>query len=325
MILVTGGAGLLGNALITHLLAANKKVKAIYHKTPLAMRVSDNFTAIKCDLLDVVEVENALHGVTEIYHCAGMVSFSKQDEKLLYKINVEATANLVNAALHAAVRKFVHVSSVAALGRMRPGQFVNEQMQWTPETSNSKYGHSKYLGELEVWRANAEGLNAVIINPAIILGAGNWHEGSTNIFKNIYNGLPWYTEGTTGFVDVKDVSAIMEQLMNSNISAERFIVSAENVSYKSVFSMIAKAFNKKAPSKKVTATLAGIVWRLQAVKAMFTGIKPLITKETAATSLATTTFDNSKLLQFLPGFHYRSLQHTIGETCAALQQKVNNL
>ena len=155
MILVTGGAGLLGTSLIEQLLQQGKTVKAIYNSTPLSHFKEHNFQSVHCDLLDVYELEEAMKDVDEIYHCAGLVSFSPKDEQRLYKVNVEATANLVNAAVNAGVRKIVHVSSVAALGRIRPGQMINESMNWTEETSNSKYGHSKYLGELEVWRGVA--------------------------------------------------------------------------------------------------------------------------------------------------------------------------
>lgn len=323
MILVTGGAGLLGTSLIEQLLAQGKSVKAIYHSTPLSFKHS-NVQSVHCDLLDVFELEEAMQHVDEIYHCAGLVSFSPKDEHRLYKVNVEATANLVNAAVSAGVRKIVHVSSVAALGRIRPGQMINESMNWTEETSNSKYGHSKYLGELEVWRGVAEGLNAVVVNPVIILGPGNWEEGSTKIFKSVYDEFPWYTEGTTGFVDVRDVAKAMIDLMESEISGERFIISAENATYRSLFNMIADGFKKKRPSKKVTPFLAAIVWRMQALLSGFTGKVPLITKETAATSLANVEFDNSKLLKSLPSFKYRTLQQTAADTTAALQQKFNS-
>lgn len=323
MILVTGGAGLLGTSLIEQLLAQGKSVKAIYHSTPLSGFKQDNFQSVHCDLLDVYQLEEAMKNADEIYHCAGLVSFSPKDAHRLYKVNVEATANLVNAAVNAGVRKIVHVSSVAALGRIRPGQMINESMNWTEETSNSKYGHSKYLGELEVWRGVAEGLNAVVVNPVIILGPGNWEEGSTKIFKSVYDEFPWYTEGTTGFVDVRDVAKAMIDLMESEISGERFIISAENTTYRSLFNMIADGFKKKRPAKKVTPFLAGFVWRMQALLSKFTGKIPLITKETAATSLANVEFDNSKLLKFLPSFKYRTLQKTVADTTAALQQKIN--
>jgi nucleoside-diphosphate-sugar epimerase len=197
-------------------------------------------------------------------------------------------------------------------------------MQWTEETSNSRYGQSKYLGEMQVWRAIAEGLNAVIVNPTIILGAGNWNDGSSKIFKSVYNGYPWYTDGTSGFVDVKDVAGIMIMLMESEISAERFIISAENKSYHEICNLIADAFNRKRPSKKASRFLASVVWRWEAIKSKFSGTLPLITKETATTALAKVQFDNSKLKKYFPSFEYTNLDQTIKTTCTALQQKLNN-
>ena len=323
MILVTGGAGLLGHTLIEMLLAKGVLVKAIYNKTAIEIN-HPNLVSVHCDIMDVYALEDAMKDITQVYHCAAVVSFSPADEKLLYRVNVEGTANIVNAALNAGIQKLVHVSSVAALGRLRPGQLISEAMQWTEETSNSRYGYSKYLGELEVWRGVAEGLNAVVVNPVIILGPGNWNESSTKIFGTVYEGFPWYTEGTSGFVDVRDVAGAMIQLMEADISGERFIISAENATYREVFTMIAKAFGKKPPHKEITPFLAGVKWRLDAIISRFTGITPLVTKETAASSLAKVNFDNSKLLKFLPEFRYRALQQTVAETCATLQQKLNN-
>lgn len=324
MILVTGGSGLLGKALLDMLIAKGETVKAIYHTSPLFFPDSPRLISVSCDILDVYALEDVMKDVTEVYHCAGVVSFSPRDEKKLYAVNVEGTANVVNACLNADIRKLVHVSSVAALGRTRPGEMITEKMQWTPDTSNSKYGHSKFMGEMEVWRGVAEGLNAVIVNPSIILGPGNWNYGSAKIFKSVYEGFPWYTEGTTGFADVRDVAAAMIALMESDISGERFIISAENKTYRYLFSEIAKAFGKKIPFRKVTPFIAGITWRLAAVKSLFTNSHPLITKETAATSLSAVEYDNRKLLKFLPGFRYRTLQETISETCAVLQQNINS-
>ena len=241
----------------------------------------------------------------------------------MFKINIEGTANVVNAALDAGVKKMVHVSSVAALGRIRENEPVNENMNWTEETSNSNYGQSKYMAEMEVWRGIGEGLDAVIVNPTIILGAGDWESGSSKIFQSVYNEFPWYSDGVTGFVDVKDVAAVMTRLMDSNITAQRFIVSAENRTYKDVLTLIAKAFGKKPPYKKVTPAIAKIVWRLEALKSWFTKKDPLVTKETSKTALAKVNFDNSKLKKYLQDFNYRPIEETIVQTCAALQQNVN--
>ena len=322
-VLVTGSSGLLGRELISQLLARGKLVTALYNKKTFEGPASGNLKLLQCDILDVTGLEEAMEGVEELYHCAGKVSFNGSDAGALFKVNVEGTANVVNAALEAGVRKMVHVSSVAALGRIRKDEMIDESMQWTEETSNSKYGQSKYLGELEVWRGIAEGLNAVIVNPTIILGVGDHDESSTEIFKSVYNEFPWYSEGVTGFVDVADVAKAMIQLMESEIVSERFIISAENRTYREVFNSMADAFGKKRPTKKVTAWLASVVWRLERIKSKFTGKQPLVTKETAATALAIAVYDNSKLKKYLPSFEYLTLEETIKSTCSVLQQKLN--
>ncbi|RYY72023.1 MAG: NAD-dependent epimerase/dehydratase family protein [Chitinophagaceae bacterium] len=324
MILVTGGAGLLGTVLIETLLAQGKKVKAIYHKTSLTAFTDNNLEQVQCDILDVARLEEIMQGVEQVYHCAGLVSFHKKDEERLYKINVEGTANVVDAAIDANVKKLLHVSSVAALGRIRVNEVITEKMQWTPETSNSRYGESKHLGEMEVWRGVAEGLNAVVINPTIILGPGDWNDGSTAIFKSAYNEFPWYTSGTTGFVDVRDVANAAVLLMESKVSEEKFIVSGHNETYHNVFNAIADAFNKKRPHKKVTPFLAAAVSFMESIKSKFTNKAPLVTRETAATAMATAIFDNTKLTRAFPQFHYHPLHETIEYSCRLLQQKVNN-
>jgi dihydroflavonol-4-reductase len=322
MILVTGGAGLVGNELINQLLAQGKKVKAIYNNTKIIAK--QNLEVVQCDILDVIALEEVMHNVKEVYHCAALVSFAPKDASQLYKINVEGTANIVNASLQAGIKKLVFVSSVAALGRIREGQMINETMQWTDETSNSVYGQSKYLAELEVWRGSAEGLQIAVVCPAIILGYSNWNSGSTKLFKSVYDGFPWYSTGTSGFVDVADVATAMIGLMESNITNEKFILAAENVSYQYVLNEIAKEFNKKAPTKKVTPFLAALTWRLEAIKSLFTNSSPLITKETATTALANVHYDNTKLLQALPNFTYKKLETTIANTCKKLLENLTN-
>jgi len=324
MILVTGGAGLLGSELIRQLLSTGSRVKAIYHKTPLPDFNSNLLDQFQCDILDIIGLEEAMQDIEQVYHCAAIVAFEPSRKQEMFNINIEGTTNIVNAALNTGIKKLLHVSSVAALGRIRENETVNETMNWTEETSNSIYGRSKYLGELEVWRGVGEGLDAVIVNPVIILGKGDWNAGSSQIFKSVYNEFPWYTEGASGFVDVRDVAAAMIALMESNISSERFIISGANKTYREIFNLIADAFGKKQPHKKVSPFMAQVVWRMEAIKSLFTGKKPLLTKETATTAMANVQFDNSKLLKFLPNFKYRPMEETIKDTCAGMQHKLNN-
>jgi nucleoside-diphosphate-sugar epimerase len=319
-ILVTGGSGLVGNELIKQLLATGENVKAIYHSTPLSFS-HPNLEIVQCDILDVVSLNETLEGITQVYHCAAIVSYDPKDKRKLLKINIEGTANVVNASIDAGVKKLVHVSSVAALGRIREGKTITEKMNWTEETNNSIYGKSKYFSEMEVWRGIGEGLEAVIVNPTLILGGKNWESGSSAIFKNAYNEFKWYTDGVAGFVDVRDVARAMILLMNSEITAERFILNAENLSYKEIFSSIAKCFGKRPPYKKVTPFLAELIWRAEEIKSRFTGTKHLLTKETVRTAQAKVYFDNSKILKTLPGFQFAKIKDTIEFTCASLKEK----
>lgn len=312
----------MGSQLIRSLLSAGCRVRAIFNKTPLPFFTEGQVEQYPCSILDVVGLEEVMQGVDEVYHCAAIVSYDPARKHELFTINVEGTINVVNAALNTGVKKLVHVSSVAALGRIKENVPVNENINWSEETSNSNYGRSKYLSELEVWRGIGEGLNAVIVNPVIILGDGDWNSGSSQIFKSMYNEFPWYTEGISGFVDVRDVAGAMIGLMQSNISSERFIISAENRSYHEIFNLIADGFGKKKPAKKVTPFIAAMVWRLEGLKKIFTGKSPLLTKETAAAAQASVTFDNKKLLQFLPGFKYRSIEETIEYTCGMMEKKL---
>jgi nucleoside-diphosphate-sugar epimerase len=277
---------------------------------------------IQGDILDVMFLAEVMEDCDKVYHCAGLVSFSPKRIKDLFKINVDGTANVVNACLAAGVSKLIHVSSVASLGRKRNGQTVTENVKWDDNANPSVYGKTKYLGELEVWRGIAEGLNAVIVNPVIILGKGDWHSGSGATFKNAYNEFPWFTEGSSGFVDGEDVAKAMVMLMDSEITAERFILSAENWTYRGLFTAMAKGFGKKPPSRKVTPWLAALVWRLEAIKGWITGQDPLLTKETAETAQQTVKFDNTKILKTLQDFSFKPLQQTIEESCSYYLSKM---
>ena len=317
MIFITGATGLLGSHLIKELLKHNVNIQALY-RTEIPFSDS-KIEWIKGDIFDTVLLEEVLNDVDEVYHCAAKVSFNPKNKKELFKTNIEGTANVVNACINTDVKKLLHVSSVAAMGRLREGAIINESMQWSEEGNNSIYGESKYLAEMEVWRGISEGLNAVIINPSIILGAGDWNNGSSEIFKTVYKEFPYYSEGITGFVDVEDTVKLMITLMNSNVTSQRFIISAENISYKDLFFMIAEAFHKKKAHKKITASMANIVWRFEAIKSLLTNKAPFITKETAAAALAKVQFDNRKLFEALPSFNYTPLQITVERICIELK------
>jgi nucleoside-diphosphate-sugar epimerase len=319
MVLVTGGTGFLGSYIIKHLVEKGYAVRAIRRSNKLPFwipkEIFDKVEWIEGDVLDVVSLEDAMEGVDTIIHSAAVVSFVKKDRKEMYQANVEGTANVVNIALEKNVKRLVYISSVAALGRSAGGGHVNEEKKWEESKVNTHYAKSKYKAELHVWRGISEGLDAVILNPSTILGYGDWNSSSCAIFKNIHKGFKWYTPGINGFVDVDDVAKAAILIMESTISEQRFIVNGDTWPFKKLQDTIADDFGKKRPAKEATAFLMRIAWRMEALKSLFTGKKPLLTKESARVAQSKTWFENDKILKALPGFSFTPLEETIKKAC----------
>lgn len=313
-ILVTGGTGLLGSYLLRKLLLDGyQRIKALKRKTSqfnLVNDIKDQIEWVDCDILDVVGLEDVMQGVTLVYHCAAVVSFKSSDRQMMKHINVTGTANVVNASLDANISKMVHVSSIAAIGRSLKKPIVREDQKWEKSPINTSYAKTKYLAEKEVWRGIAEGLNAVIVNPSVILGSGVWKSGSTQIFHEIWKGLKFFPEGETGFVDVRDVAQLMIKMMESNISSERFIANGANLAFKDFFEKIAHSIQQPAPSIPVNAFIRGVAWRAEWLKSKLFGASPMITKETAMISAKSFAFDNTKSMHTFD-FQYRPIDETI--------------
>ncbi|UYQ92744.1 NAD-dependent epimerase/dehydratase family protein [Chitinophaga horti] len=327
MILVTGASGFLGSHLVRQLVQAGKPVKALYRKAiPVQLQdVQDRVQWVKGDVLDMPALEEVMEGVTEVYHCAAVVSFNPIYKKEMLKINIEGTANVVNLCIDFNVRKLVHVSSVASLGRAKEMQQISEENVWEESKNNSAYAQSKHYSEIEVWRGIAEGLEAVIVNPSIILGSGYWGDGSGALLKNAWKEFPFYTEGINGFVDVEDVVKAMIMLMDSDVKSQRFVLSADNWSYRDLFTTMAQALNKKPPHIAAKPWMAALVWRIEKVKSFFTGKPALITKETARTAQLKVFYNSDKIVRMLPGFQFKPLEQTIHEISAAYLAQQNKL
>lgn len=321
---VTGGTGLLGSHLLLRLTEQNRSIRAIYRNAKKVEAVRHLFESIdpenwekrwnqiewiEVDILDVQGLDQALIGCADIYHCAGLVSFDPRQFDRVMKINREGTANMVNCCLDLKVRKFCHVSSTAAIGGI-PNTITNEETQWknTPEISG--YAHSKYAAEREVWRGIEEGLNAVIVNPSVLFGAGNWDDSSMTIFRTVDKGLPFYTSGQNGFVDARDVADIMVQLMESEISHERYLCVGENVPFQTILTKIAQRLQKKPPYLSTPRWLMGMAWRISWIVARLRGHSPTVTKETTASAFKTMTYDTSKIQHAL-GYTFRPIDETI--------------
>jgi len=319
MVLVTGGTGFLGSYILKELVEKGIPVRSIRrnHILPFFIPASvlDQVHWIEGDVLDLVGLEACMEGVDTIIHSAAKVSFNDNERRDMFKVNIEGTANVVNIALEKNIQHFIHVSSVAALGRKTNGAIVTEEKKWEDSKVNTNYAISKYQAEMEVWRGMGEGLQAVIVNPSTLLGYGNWNTSSCTIFKTAYKEFPWFTSGINGFVDVEDVAKVIVLLAQKNIGGERFILNGDNWAFKQLLTTIADGFGKKHPSRHAIPALGGIAWRIEKLKSLFSGKPPLLTRESARVAQSKTYFDNGKILRFFPEFSFTPLQLTISKAC----------
>lgn len=320
MILVTGATGFLGAELIRQLTGQQFKVRALKRSTASIPQLIKDNPLIEWHIADINEPEtlvDAFEGVTQVYHCAAFISFDPKDKAKLLKVNIEGTANIVNLCLDYNAR-LVHVSSVAALGNAKKGEQITEKDFWEYDPHVHSYAISKYEGEMEVWRGIAEGLDAVIVNPSVIIGKNAGFMGSGAIFKLVKDGLKFYTDGATGIVDVEDVAKCMILLMNSEITGERYTLSADNLNYKDFFAEIAQGFAIKAPSTEAKPWMLGIAWRAAKLASLFTGKAPVLTKDAARSSFNHSYYSNAKISNAVQ-INFKPLKASIKEVCEALK------
>ncbi|QNL50690.1 NAD-dependent epimerase/dehydratase family protein [Olivibacter sp. SDN3] len=318
MILVTGGTGFLGATLIRQLLAAGQRIRATKRSSsliPVDLAEHPSIEWVEADILNFFELQDAFEGIHQVYHCAALVSFDPADKKKLLRINAEGTAHIVNLCIDYQAR-LLYISSIAAIGYPKPGaREADEQDMWEFDGTQHGYAISKYEAEMEVWRGTIEGLEAVILNPSLIIGYQSGTKGSGAIFKLLKNGLNYYTDGSVGLVDVEDVAKAAILLMNNEaVKNERFIINNENISYKNLFTLCSSYLRRPAPKKKATHKMLGVAWRAAKLRSWFTGETPSLTRDTAHAALKKQAFSNIKLKE-KTNFAFKPLAHTLKEIC----------
>ncbi|MDF1575697.1 MAG: NAD-dependent epimerase/dehydratase family protein [Bacteroidales bacterium] len=326
MILLTGGTGLLGSHLLLSLAREQKEIVALKRPSSGLEEVRRVFGYhcanageleelwgrirwIDADLLNQVDMTEVLEGVQQVYHCAGMVSFQPRDRQKMIRFNTDSTSSVVAACLAAGVQKLLHVSSTSAIGRPAEGSPATESLIWAHSKTGTGYALSKFRSEMEVWRGIEEGLNAVIVNPAIILGPGFWDRGSSSMFSRVDGGLKYAAPGVTGYVGISDVVSAMIRLMESDISGERFILSEGNYSYQQVFGKIAQALGKTGEFREVTPSLLRMLVRLDFIASVFRG-SLLITTEHVRAAFGEVRFSSDKVKEAL-GMDFTPLEQVI--------------
>jgi len=326
MIAITGANGLLGSFIIRKLIETNQPFIAIKRKnsdTSLLNDIVDKITWRDAAIEDLTSLTEAFENVTHVIHTAAVVSFNPRESKIILKVNIEGTQNVVNACLNAGVQRLVHISSVAALGRQKNQTFICEENKWIDSALNSTYAYSKYQAELEVFRGQEEGLSTLIVNPSVILAPTDWTKSSSQLFKYVWHQKMFYIDGSLNYVDVRDVSTIVCKLIHSKIEAERFILNGGSISFKDFFDRIAHQFKKRSPFIKLNKTFLTVIAFLEGLRSFIIGSRPLITHETARLANTRFTYNNTKIKKII-NFEFQSIDSTIQWCCNYYMQKINN-
>lgn len=334
MILVTGGTGLVGAHLLYKLVSNNENVRAIYRTERKLANVKNVFACytddyqhliesidwVQADILNIPLLSEAFKDISYVYHCAAFVSFEPDKYQLLRRTNIEGTANVVDLCISNTIKKLCYVSSIATVGNTMNNDSITEETEWNQESDNSVYAITKYGAEIEVWRGTQEGLDVVIVNPGVILGGGIWRYGSGSLFKKAHKGLRFYAKGTVGLVAVEDVVSIMMKLIKSEIKNERFILVAENWTYKKFLQSLSYAVKVKPPKKLASPLLLQMAWRLDWLVHKLTGKRRILTKQIVESVSSKTNYNSAKIEMALK-YNFNSIDKTIAIVgCQYLKQ-----
>jgi nucleoside-diphosphate-sugar epimerase len=321
MILVTGATGFIGSHLMCHLAQkdifpvamfrhkSNKNVvwKLFESQFADAQERYEKITWRKADFRDLPSLDAAFEGISHVYHCAGYISLAHRDVNKLLEINEKGSAYLVDLCLTHSVKKLVYVSSIAALGNDPSISVIDENTAWDNNTDKSPYAYSKYGGEMEVWRAMQEGLNAVVVNPGIVLGKGSPIE---KILESYYKGLRWTTPGTNALVNIQDVILVMDELMHSKIKEERFILVAENWTGKALAETLLKAGNFNRKVLFIPKGLLYFLWALEHLIQVLSIRKRFFTRALISSQYEQKTIAGGKIKSFID-FEYSPITRLI--------------
>lgn len=325
MVFITGITGLIGSQIAKNLHQRGEKIRALIRPSSdlsLINEIKGHIDFVEGDVLDVDLLEKALQEVDYVVHAAAIISFGSGGEETMFKVNVEGTRNLVNLCLSMPVKKLLHVSSVAALGRDKRTIEIDEQSKWVKSDLNSMYAVSKYLAELEVWRGLEEGLSAVIINPSVVLGPGDWTRSSTQLVKQVWEHSLFAPKGTVSYVDLRDVGDIAEHLLFSDVDGKRFIVSAGQITYFDLFTRLSHLLGKPSPKIEIGRKKALIYWLFSNLFLRIIGKKPLLTRQAIRMLGRHFQYRNDEIEQLL-GYKFREIDNTLHWTVQGVVEKYN--
>ncbi|MCY4171372.1 MAG: SDR family oxidoreductase [Bacteroidetes bacterium] len=312
-VLVTGATGFLGSELVHQLLKSGYQVRIYRRETSkldLLNPIENEVEHAVGDITDIDALKQSMKNTQVVFHVAANV---QTGSKSLTKVNVHGTAAVVDAARKSGIERLVHTSSIAPIGQT-PGGVSDESTEWPDGASMWPYAKSKHLAELEVHRSIAEGLDAVMVNPSLILGPDTSHgkvpHVSHEFMQKIQSGKIWlYPKGGTNVVDVADVAAGHLAALEHGKTGERYILGSENLSWQDILTILAIAFGVKPPKFRLPYGMALIGGTLTDIWTSMTGQELAFGRSTVEYVFTTRSYSNLRAINDL-GCAFRPFTET---------------
>lgn len=333
---VTGATGMVGSHLVAEMVRAGyKDITLIVRNTGRLTNMYDTFdrmgvalphgviTVVEADLCDHTSLTAKVPGIDTVFNCAAKIMSGRMTSAALVGNNVGIARSVVDWSLATGISKIIHVSSISALEAPADGCTVDENSNAVNPDRFPAYGKSKFYSEQEIWRAADNGIETIVVMPGVILGEGNpGDNNSAAMTPLISSGLPFYTKGLMSYVDVRDVALAMVMLdAAEGATGQRFILSADNISYKKLISLSARTAHRPQPfiavgKGAVSAAYGAMRCAVKLGIAKDNGV----TKENLGSILKTIRYDGSKI-ERMYGFRYTPLEETITRVVKACRSK----
>jgi dihydroflavonol-4-reductase len=249
-ILVTGASGFIGRALTQKLVQIGHDVRVIGRTNQDAeLRSKRDVEFIKADITDPKSLSQALKSVHSVFHLAGLIGYSRSMHQAMVQVNVMGTSHMLDAAIANGVERFVHMSSVVAVGASFDGTPLTEDSAYNLSHLNLGYFETKRRAEQLVVEASRTGkLHTVCVNPSTVYGPGDATKGSRSVQIKVAKGsFPFYTSGGVNVIHVNDVINATYRAWEVGRRGERYILAGENLKIKKLFYEIARSAGVNPP------------------------------------------------------------------------------
>lgn len=316
MNLVTGATGHIGNVLVRKLIAAGEAVRVLILPGEDTLPLQDLLVEmVTGDVLSPHSLQKAMQGVTRVFHLAGIISILPGRDRLLHRVNVEGTKNVLTEARKAGVKRLVYTSSIHAIRRAPAGIRIDERLPFDPSNAAGAYDRSKAQASLAVLEAARNGLDSVIICPTGVIGPNDYRRSEIGqlVLDCVDQKTQFYVDGAYDFVDVRDVADGMIRAAEKGRSGETYILSGEQITVRRIIDLLWDLTGRRFARVYIPFSVARFAARFTPLLYLHRKIKPRFTTYSLDTLRSNSDISHAKATAEL-GYHPRRLMETIADT-----------